>query len=40
MEEEKEYYKKEIAKIVDSIDNVELLVYLHRLIYRIVKEGR
>lgn len=36
----KEYYKEEITKLINGIDNLELLIYLNRLIYNIVKAGK
>ena len=38
--EEKEYYKGLIIDIINKIDRVDLLIYLHRLIQNIVKAGR
>lgn len=37
---EKEYYKNAIVDIIMGIDRLDVLMYLHRLISRIVKEGR
>lgn len=37
---EKEYYKNAIVDIINEIDRLDVLIYLHRLISRIVKEGR
>ena len=39
-EECKEHYKYMIKKAIDSIDSLDLLVYLHRLILNIIKAGR
>lgn len=40
MEEEKiGYYKEFIVNIIMGIENLDFLIYLHRLISRIVKEG-
>lgn len=36
---EKEYYKEKITDIINKIDETEKLMYLHRLISRIVKAG-
>ena len=40
MENEKEYYKNLIAEIINSINDLDVLVYLFRLIDNIVKAGR
>lgn len=37
---EKEYYRQAIVDIINEIDRLDVLIYLHRLISRIVKEGR
>lgn len=39
-EKEKEYYKQAIVDIIMKIDRLDVLMYLNRLISRIVKEGR
>lgn len=36
----KEYYRQAIIDIIMGIDRPDVLMYLHRLISRIVKEGR
>lgn len=38
--EKKEYYRQAIIDIIMGIDRLDVLMYLHRLISRIVKEGR
>lgn len=40
MEVEKEYYKSAIADMINGIDDVKFLVYLHRLLQNIIKAGR
>lgn len=37
---EKEFYKGEIIRIVNSLDRTDILIYLHRLISNIVKAGQ
>ena len=37
---EKEYYKQAIVDTIMKIDRLDVLMYLNRLISRIVKEGR
>lgn len=37
---EKEYYRQAIVDIIMKIDRLDVLMYLNRLISRIVKEGR
>ena len=37
---EKEYYRQAIVDIIMGIDKLDVLIYLNRLISRIVKEGR
>lgn len=39
-EKEREYYKQAIVDVIMSIDRIDLLIYLNRLISNIVKEGR
>ena len=36
---EKEYYKEKITDIINKIDETAKLMYLHRLISKIVKAG-
>lgn len=40
MGEEKEIYKNAIVDTILKIDRLDMLIYLHRLISRIAKEGR
>lgn len=40
MGEEKEFYKNAIVDTILKIDRLDMLIYLHRLISRIAKEGR
>ena len=40
MEQKKEYYRQMIIDTIMSIDNVNMLVYLNRLISNIVKAGQ
>lgn len=40
MEQKKEYYRQMIIDTIMSIENVDMLVYLNRLISNIVKAGR
>ena len=40
MEQKKEHYKNIIINTIMSIENVDMLVYLNRLISNIVKAGR
>ena len=37
---EKEYYKQAIVDTIMKVDRLDVLMYLNRLISRIVKEGR
>lgn len=37
---EKEFYRQAIIDVIMSIDRTDVLMYLNRLISRIVKEGR
>ena len=37
---EKEYYRQAIVDLIMKIDRLDVLMYLNRLISRIVKEGR
>lgn len=36
---EKEYYRQSIIDMINRIDNVEFLIYLHRFIQNILKAG-
>lgn len=36
----KEYYRQAIVDIIMHVNRLDLLVYLHRLISNIVKEGK
>lgn len=36
----KKYYKDEIIKLINGIDNLDFLIYLNRLLHNIVKAGR
>lgn len=40
MKQKKEYYRQMIIDTIMSIENVDMLVYLNRLISNIVKAGR
>ena len=40
MEQKKEYYRQMIIDTIMSIENVDMLVYLNRLVSNIVKAGR
>lgn len=37
---EKEYYKQSICDAIMKIDKLEMLIYLNRLIFNIVKAGK
>ena len=39
MDDEKEEYKGRIIEMINSIDEINLLVYLNRLIENIIKAG-
>lgn len=39
-EKEREYYKQAIVDTIMKIERLDVLMYLNRLILRIVKEGR
>ena len=40
MDDEKEEYKGKIIEMIDSIDEINLLIYLNRLIENIIKAGK
>lgn len=37
--EEKEFYKEKLIEIINSLERLDILIYLHRLISNIVKAG-
>ena len=39
MDDEKEEYKGKIIEMINSIDEINLLIYLNRLIENIIKAG-
>ena len=39
MDDEKEEYKGKIIEMIDSIEEINLLIYLNRLIENIIKAG-
>lgn len=40
MDDEKEEYKGRIIEMINSIDEINLLIYLNRLIENIIKAGK
>lgn len=40
MDDEKEEYKGRIIEMINSIDEINLLIYLNRLIGNIIKAGK
>lgn len=40
MDDEKEEYKEKIIEMINSIDEINLLIYLNRLIENIIKAGK
>lgn len=40
MDDEKEEYKGKIIEMINSIDEINLLIYLNRLIENIIKAGK
>lgn len=40
MDDEKEEYKGKIIEMIDSIEEINLLIYLNRLIENIIKAGK
>lgn len=37
--EEKEFYKEKLIEIINNLERLDILIYLHRLISNIVKAG-
>ena len=40
MDDEKEEYREKIIEMINSIDEINLLTYLNRLIENIIKAGK
>ena len=40
MDDEKEEYKGRIIEMINSIDEINMLIYLNRLIENIIKAGK
>lgn len=40
MDDEKEEYREKIIEMINSIDEINLLIYLNRLIENIIKAGK
>ena len=40
MDDEKEEYRGKIIEMINSIDEINLLIYLNRLIENIIKAGK
>ena len=40
MDDEKEEYKEKIIEMINRIDEINLLIYLNRLIENIIKAGK